>query len=307
MSEAALQQASDPAVGRYLVALYSDAPPGALVELRYRAGLGMRRSFHSVADLASLRTEILARARETDVYVGVLPRVRHSGGRDDVVSEASILWVDCDQPSSVEALRRFAPDPSIVLRSGSGDNRHAYWLLSGRHPLDVIETANRQLAIALGADIGCVDAARILRPPSWNHKHHPPTPVELEQCDEKRRYDLADVVGHLPIPRDRRRGSTAPRVSDDPLLCVAPRVYIQVLSGEIVSREGKARCPLHGDRAASLQAYREPSRGWYCYGCRRGGSIYDFAAHLWGLSTRGPEFAELADALCHTFGPDDLA
>jgi hypothetical protein len=39
--------------------------------------------------------------------------------------------------------------------------------------------------------------------------------------------------------------------------------------------------------------YEDPQRGWYCFGCQRGGSIYDFAALLLGRGTRGEEFIEL--------------
>jgi len=39
--------------------------------------------------------------------------------------------------------------------------------------------------------------------------------------------------------------------------------------------------------------YREPGRGWYCFGCGRGGSIYDLAALLLGRRTRGGDFLEL--------------
>ncbi len=41
-------------------------------------------------------------------------------------------------------------------------------------------------------------------------------------------------------------------------------------------------------------------RGWFCFGCRRGGSIYDFAALLWGAEPRGPDFVGLRDRLSDT-------
>jgi DNA primase len=42
-----------------------------------------------------------------------------------------------------------------------------------------------------------------------------------------------------------------------------------------------------------LHVYPEAGRGWYCFGCGRGGSVYDFAALLWGRKTRGGDFLEL--------------
>jgi hypothetical protein len=44
---------------------------------------------------------------------------------------------------------------------------------------------------------------------------------------------------------------------------------------------------LHEDRTPSLHVYGDPERGWFCFGCGRGGSIYDFAALLFGRGTRG--------------------
>jgi hypothetical protein len=45
-----------------------------------------------------------------------------------------------------------------------------------------------------------------------------------------------------------------------------------------------------------LHAYRlldRPGQGWFCCGCGRGGTVFDFAAELWGLATRGEQFVLL--------------
>lgn len=81
--------------------------------------------------------------------------------------------------------------------------------------------------------------------------------------------------------------------SSDRLRSVPPPVYFERLTGLRVGRSGKLRCLFHDDRVPSLHVYREPERGWYCFGCRRGGSIYDLAALLSGRSTRGSDFREL--------------
>ena len=47
------------------------------------------------------------------------------------------------------------------------------------------------------------------------------------------------------------------------------------------------------DASPSLHVYEGPEGGWYCFSCRRGTSLYDLAAPLWGLRTRGPDFLEL--------------
>jgi RepB DNA-primase from phage plasmid/CHC2 zinc finger len=79
----------------------------------------------------------------------------------------------------------------------------------------------------------------------------------------------------------------------DPLRLVPPPVYFERLTGLRVGRSGKLRCLFHDDRVPSLHVYREPERGWYCFGCGRGGSIYDLAALLSGRATRGSDFREL--------------
>ena len=99
-----------------------------------------------------------------------------------------------------------------------------------------------------------------------------------------------------PVPFPPPRSSRPPRsASDDPLLAIPPRVYVERLLGVEVPRSGFVSCPLHVDRTPSLKVYETPERGWMCFSarCRWGGSIYDLAAALWGLSTRGEDFLEL--------------
>jgi hypothetical protein len=42
-----------------------------------------------------------------------------------------------------------------------------------------------------------------------------------------------------------------------------------------------------------MHVYGDPERGWYCFGCGRGGSIYDLASLLWQRETHGRDFIEL--------------
>jgi DNA primase len=49
----------------------------------------------------------------------------------------------------------------------------------------------------------------------------------------------------------------------------------------------------HDDRSPSLHVYPEAERGWYCFGCGCGGSVFDLAALLLGRGTRGRDFVEL--------------
>jgi CHC2 zinc finger len=101
------------------------------------------------------------------------------------------------------------------------------------------------------------------------------------------------TAGAVMPARSHANASSRDRVSADPLLLVPPPVYFERLTGLRVGRSGKLRCLFHDDRHPSLHVYQEAGRGWYCFGCGRGGSVYDLAALLWGRKTRGGDFVEL--------------
>jgi hypothetical protein len=171
---------------------------------------------------------------------------------------------------------------------------------------DEVERANRRLAHALGADPASADAARILRVPgTLSHKHDPPTRVDALRLEPGGRVSVADVVGGLPDPPTPTRPTFTPAAArgDDPLLAIAPDVYVCRLLGVEVPRHRKVPCPFHEDRHASLHVYETAERGWYCFGaCRRGGTIYDLAAPLYGYAARGDDFLRLRAELRRLFG-----
>ena len=297
---------------RFLAALAGTANHGELLELRYRLDDGQRMGqvFDRPARLRRLATRAIALARRTDVYVGCAPRTRRHGGRDSV-RRAFVLWADCDGDDAIAALGDFEPAPSIVIASGTGSNRHAYWPLSQPLARDEVERANRRLAHALGADPASADCARILRVPgtlSW--KHDPPTRVEAIRLDTHRRLNVADAVGSLPDPPAPPPKPTivpAGQRGDDPLLAIAPDDYVRQLLGVEVPRHRKVPCPFHDDRHASLHVYETAERGWYCFGaCRRGGTIYDLAAPLYGYQGRGDDFLRLRAELRRLFGLEPM-
>ena len=280
----------------YLAALVG-REPGGLLEVRARRGNGMSQRTYPREQLGAAAAAITRLGQRTDVYVGCAPRRRRAGGLD-ALGRVWVLWADCDTPEASARLATFEPAPSIVVRSGSGENRHAYWpLLRGLAPQDAL-VANRRLAHALGADLRSAEPARILRPPGTrNFKHDPPAAVVAERLRPWRRFSVRRLVDELPDPPQSRPPATqepGPMLrGDDALRRVPPLVYVAALTGHPVRRDGKATCPFHCDDVPSLHAYPEPERGWYCFGCGRGGSIFDLAAELYGLSTRGRDFVEL--------------
>ena len=186
----------------------------------------------------------------------------------------------------------------MVVASGTRPNCQVYWFLRDPVDLDRIEQTNRRVAAAIGADLQSTDAARILRPAgSMNRKHSPPRPVLLLRCRERERVAITELERSLPRERFPSDSPTARPFPDsvlaDPLRRVPPRVYVERLTGQRVGPSGKVRCPFHHDRTPSLHVYEDPQRGWYCFGCGRGGSIYDLAALLFRRGTRGDDFLEL--------------
>ena len=220
-----------------------------------------------------------------------------------------MLWADCDGEDAVAALERSSRQPSIVIASGTGvATATPTGRSSSRSRADEVERANRRLAHALGADPASADAARILR-----------VPGDLLAQARAAGAGRGDPARHRAAARRRRRRRRAARTrrhrratpavtarrhrGDDPLLAIAPEVYVARLLGVEVPRHRKVRCPFHADRHASLHVYETAERGWYCFGrCRRGGTIYDLAAPLYGYDARGEDFLRLRAELRRLFG-----
>jgi hypothetical protein len=278
---------------------------------------GRTGTFRRASELEAIAIEIERLARKEHVWVGVVPRHPHPqtgelGGTKAHVAPARALWVDCDArdgAASVEALLQFRPQPHMIVASGGGS--HAYWLL--RDPIgepESLREANRALAAALAGDPQAADAARILRPPgtlNYKEEYGEPRPVELVFARWHPRYSAAEVVGSLPGRRcARRNGSGRLRASHaaDPLQRIPPALYFRDLAGVEPDRGGKVCCPLpaHEDPDPSCHVYDSPAKGWYCYGCGRGGDIYELAGALWGLRREGGAFIELRKLLHKRFG-----
>jgi hypothetical protein len=286
------------AARRFLSALYSSADQASFVEMRFRVASGMSRRFHRAAAIERVAEAVVTLASRTDVYVGVVPRRRCGGARADLVERATVVWADCDGRESLVALEEFRPEPAMVVASGTDRNCQVYWFLRDPVDLDRIEQTNRRVASAIGADMQSTDAARILRPAgSMNRRHSPPRPVSLLRCRERERVAIAELERSLPrerFPSDSPGARPLPDgVLADPLRRLPPRLYVERLTGQRVGPSGKVLCPFHDDRTPSLHVYEDPLRGWYCFGCGRGGSIYDLAALLFGRGTRGDDFREL--------------
>lgn len=188
-----------------LAAFAGNEPDSSKLEVRCLRPEGRPgpRAFVAVRDLRAAVEKILT-LDTVNVYVGAAPRVRESGRAADV-ERVWTLWADADSEQAVEALRRFRPLPSIVVRTSPG-RLQALWPLRVAVAPAWARRANRRLAHALGADMAATDPARILRAiGSHNFKHSPPTPVACARL-ELDVFEMRDVAGALPdVPGDAPR------------------------------------------------------------------------------------------------------
>jgi RepB DNA-primase from phage plasmid len=224
-----------------------------------------------------------------EVFCTPLTRRLPRPGRGGQVLPATVAWIDIDEPEHVDWLRRFAHRPQMVVRSGSG-GVHGYWRLDHALELDELEAVNRKLAHHLGADEGIWDRARIMRVPGTvNAKAG--ARCRLAYVDLAARPvpaaalvdGLADPDPPPPPPDPETVRRWARRNALDDARRVPPPVYFRLLAGvEVPDRGGDIRCPLpdHDEHNPSCRVYPNPEQGWVCFGCQRGGSIYDLASLL---------------------------
>ena len=60
---------------------------------------------------------------------------------------------------------------------------------------------------------------------------------------------------------------------------------VALLYGFEPNKKGFIKCPFHGEKTASLKLY-SGDKGWYCFGCGKGGDVIKFVSLLTDLSYR---------------------
>ena len=308
----------------YLEMLAGSRPEERLLEVRYRnpRGAGMRQAFVPARRLDVALDRIVSLAAHSDTYTGVLLRDRRAGGKS-AVSRSHLLFVEIDAADAYRRLLLAPAPPTAVITSGSEGHLHAYWQLDADVTPDQVELGNRKLAGLIGGDLVSVDAARILRPPwTWNFKYDPPVRTRLDVLESSRHYSFDELTGHLcdpaprkPVPDSRPRSAatvtlTGPGTVDAHLRAIATEDYVTALTGQQPNDERKISCPFpeHGNGQEWIPSLQLRDGGeWNCFGCGTGGTIYDFAAHLWGISTKGREFKKLRERLAAELGISEPA
>jgi len=194
-----------------LAMIAGNSPSSSFLEFRLLPD--RQQFFFGVRDLDDAVGGVEVLRDRGNLYVGAAPRSRRSGTAS-VVPDVHCLWADCDTEESVARLQGFEPPPSIIVRSGSNGNLHAWWQLSPPIPGAWAEVANARLAHYLGADTAATDRARVMRPVgSLNFKSSPPRSVECISL-ELPAYTAAKVVGGLPNPpqAEPRRAPSPPAI-----------------------------------------------------------------------------------------------
>jgi hypothetical protein len=258
-----------------------------------------------------------ARGRGEEVFVTPLPRSAPEPGKR-AVAPGRVVWVDLDGELLGSELGRLAAlRPHLTVHSGGG--LHCYWRLTQELEPAEIEALNRRLCRLVGGDPSCTDRGRIMRlPGSFNGKRgkwcrvlkadRSRDPLDAEQV----RRAIPDPDPPRPAPPARSDGYQQAR--DDELALIEPPVYFRALAGvDVPAGAATIPCPLpdHEDGHASCQVFAEAERGWWCYGCARGGRIYDLASLLaggpWGPSLRGSAFREAQRRVAEALGSNDRA
>jgi hypothetical protein len=214
----------------------------------------------------------------------------------------SVVWVDVDgQAQGPELGRMAALCPHLTVHSGGGV--HCYWRLDREQEPDEIESLNRRLCHLIGGDPACTDRGRIMRlPGSFNAKRG--RWCRVLRADRSRALVDPDEVRRKLADPDPPRPALARRSSGhrdvDGLDLIDPPSYFSALCEVDVPGEGgMVKCPLpdHEDSYASCQVFPEAERGWWCYGCSRGGRVCDLTSLLaggpWGRELRGERFSEV--------------
>ena len=158
--------------------------------------------------------------------------------------------------------------PQTVRVATGGGGWHHYF----KAPAHV-----RSYTLAPGLEIKAA-GRQVCAPPSI----HPETERQYVWLDPLVESEIAELPGWLA--QEHRETARVQRDHDDYLRTISASVYVPALVGAPLARDGKIACPFHSDWSPSLHCYEDPAKGWYCYQCGRGGSIYDFGSQLWDIT-----------------------
>jgi RepB DNA-primase from phage plasmid len=269
---------------------------------RRPGGFPTEPMFFDVSDVPGAAAYALEAGQALNVYAGIAPRWRRGTGeggtgRDSDVRRAWLLSADCDDDDALVALLQFTPIPTFIINTGgitdSGQpKRQAHWELTEPISADQRNAAVKRLADRLGGDPKIRNAGRVMRVPGTAYnKHHRRGRCELVEHAPWRTYRAQDIVGQLEPPRAARASADVLHTDEDILKTIPAPEYVADLIGRRPDHRGYVRCPFHSDgreRTPSLCLYGPDTKyplktpSWFCFGCERGGDIYELAALVAG-------------------------
>ncbi len=162
------------------------ADPPCYLELRFiRPEENLRhkteRSFFQLGDFEKVPACVHSyNGAGYHVFFSVCPRTSDHGGKKADVACVPCLWVDCDDPESLELIKTFTPSPSIIVASGGSHRWHFYWVL--KHPLTpgpYVEELLRGIRRQLKADARTDISSMLRLPGTLNVKYDPPSRCEV--------------------------------------------------------------------------------------------------------------------------------
>jgi hypothetical protein len=112
---------------------------------------------------------------------------------------SSVLWARVEGKKEAQALARFRPVPTLVLREGSTQRYVALWELDRELNYDWLLRANRRIAHKLFAPKKWTDAEFVFAAPGscLRSGRSRPVPVRVESFEPAGIYRPRDVVGKL--------------------------------------------------------------------------------------------------------------
>ncbi|MBM4305106.1 MAG: hypothetical protein FJ123_00065 [Deltaproteobacteria bacterium] len=206
------------------------------IEIRIFPKGGVPGSFFFSSETAAAEMAYERCSLWEDVYFGVNPRVGKAGRKDNVKFLSSFhAEVDYGEeghkkPSpyktreeALNAIQNFSLEPTLVVHSGGGF--HFYWVLANplkveEHGVEALESINRGLALALGADRGTQDITRVLRVPGTYNLKLPDNPRLVQVVSNSgNRYSIEQFreLAALPHPSSPGTIKKSSRPSPAPL------------------------------------------------------------------------------------------
>jgi hypothetical protein len=284
------KRANKSGYGDLLTVLFSAAPPGSYLEIRYisQERRAPRQNFVSVKNLGNLH---IHQRHGEHVYFGVLPRLERGNGRADGVALGICLWADLDGVP-LDPDWWGLPAPIAVVRSSPGKFQ-LYRLLAEPIDLDLLEQYNARIAQLTGGD-RVWDRARVLRLPGFvNWKYEDAPLAELLELHPDRTYQAGAfeaVLPELEEPIANRRSGGASRDKRGRLPEASPEdqelfreLWLRGYGIELRPGNGFYWCPFHESKSNRDDLHIDAgSCAWYCFGCGQGGGIRDLEALVEG-------------------------